>query len=271
MKNLTTIIAGSLVALAFLALGSPAYAFESAADIQARLTELREIHADLKAQVEAGDITVEEAREKWHALLAETRAEKDAYFEEKMQQVRDRYEVIAERNPEAAELLKERIDLAKQRRDEHLAKREELRDQIESGDITRDEARQERLEFYQDQRAIYQEARQDIRDRARELRGEEFDRDDLDVIHPVDPLPPTGFNRDDLDIIRPIDPLRPDGIRPTGDGPTPLNVSTRPSTSIIDVAGVLGAQGKVDAANLGSGIIRPTLPPQQIAPANAQN
>ena len=50
MKNLTTIIAGSLVALAFLALGSQAYAFESAADIQARLTELREIHADLKAQ-----------------------------------------------------------------------------------------------------------------------------------------------------------------------------------------------------------------------------
>ena len=64
MKNLTTIIAGSLVALAFLALGSQAYAFESAADIQARLTELREIHADLKAQgVDALGTFVADVRE----------------------------------------------------------------------------------------------------------------------------------------------------------------------------------------------------------------
>ena len=237
MKHLTQLLAGSLVALAFVVLGSQAYAFESAADIQARLAELREVHADLKAQVEAGEITPEEARAQWQALLAEARAEKDAYFAEKMEKVQDRYEMIAERNPEAAELLKERIDLAMQRRDEHLEKRAELRAQVASGEITRDEARQAKLQFYQDQRMIYQEARQDIRERARELRGGE------------------EFNRDD--IIRPIDPLRPTEGRQF------------PSTSIIDVTGALGAQGKVDAANLGS-VIRPTLPPQGVRPNNVR-
>ncbi|MCA9352860.1 hypothetical protein KC901_01620 [Patescibacteria group bacterium] len=194
------IIHVSVALLAVFVIGFSAVsvsALESHNELEARITELRAVHADLKAQVEAGDITIEEAREQWHALIAELRAEKDAFFEKKRAQIEDRYETLAERNPERAEILKEHIDAMLTRHQERVEERAELRAKVEVGEITRKEAREMKVDFVKDQHEKYQTIREDLRDKRQDLRDERMeDRKENRDEYQLPPFrPATGSTR----------------------------------------------------------------------------
>lgn len=172
MKKITHIIITTAFALVMIFGAHQTFAQENTLNLQAKMAELRETHADLKAQVEAGTLTKEEAREQWKEIISEARAEKEAFFEEKMKKINAKYEELLKKNPERAALLKERIDSANKRREEAQEKREELRAKVESGEITKAEARQAKIDFVKTQRDAYTATREDIKERGTELREE---------------------------------------------------------------------------------------------------
>ena len=221
MSNLTLVSRALLVALA-LGLGvHTVMAIETDVELQTRIAELRQAHADLKAQIEAGELTVEEAR-----------AEKEVFFENKRQQIENRYKQLVENNPERAEIFKEHIDAMRDRHEARVENRVELRAQIEAGEITRQEANKMRVEFVQQQRDDAREFRADLQEKRQEFRDNFVEsRDD----------------RLDRELVRPIDPLRPDGTRPVEPvrPSTGLNVDIRPAASLtrpaFDAAGAVRA------------------------------
>ena len=135
-----------------------------------KISELRVQHTELKASVDAGEITAEEAREKWSTILSEFRAAKDTHFEARVAKSEERVSQIAEKNPEAAERLQGRIDQTVERREADNAQRAELRQQLENGEITREKVKEIRVEKAQE----YTEIRQDVL-KQREVRIETFE------------------------------------------------------------------------------------------------
>jgi hypothetical protein len=162
---------GTLFALALLLSSSNTYAQENSKILRNNISELREIHKDMKVQVGAGKLSVEDARARWEALVAQARAEKEAFFSVKMNQIEVKYQEVLERNPERAALLKEYIDMAKERRDKTSDKRVELEVKIKSGDITKKEARQQKIEFAKTQRDDFQEIKNNLQKKRREIQA----------------------------------------------------------------------------------------------------
>lgn len=171
MKQFTKLIIGSVFALALLISGPQAFAQEDTSSLRDKIAELRETHKDLKAQVEAGELTAEEARAQWQDMMAEVRAEKEAHFEAKIERVEAKYAEILENNPERAAIFKEHIDAVKERREEAVEKRNELRSKVESGEITRKEATQMRVEFAKTQKEKFQDIRNSVKEKRNDYRA----------------------------------------------------------------------------------------------------
>ena len=150
--------------LAFGALSASAETTDVSA-LREKMASLRETHAELKAQVEAGEITKDEAKEQWQELIAGVRSEKEALFEARMEKIQEKYESLLETDPERAEALQERIENAQARRAEMEEKRAELKAQVEAGEITRQEAFEIKKEYLQEQREAYGEAREKFKSR----------------------------------------------------------------------------------------------------------
>lgn len=139
---------------------------EVGAEIKAQIQELREEHQELKAQVEAGDITKEEARESWKASLAEIRAAKEAYFADRMENMKEKYENLAENHPELAERIRNRFEKKQEERETRNAERKTLHESLRSGEIDMDTYKERVGEL----RAAWREGRQEDRENFAEFR-----------------------------------------------------------------------------------------------------
>jgi len=146
-------------------------------EVTQEVNNLRAQHSALKAQVDAGEITKEEARAQWKALIDEVRGKKKAAFDRRIERIQTRYERIAERNPELAEKLRTRIDSAHSRRTEVAENRRVLNQRVRDGEVTREEARtihrdnaQAVREKMAEVKTNIQETREGIRERREERR-----------------------------------------------------------------------------------------------------
>lgn len=161
----THILFSVLLAGVFALSAFPALAIDTEAELHVKITNLREIHAELKAEVDTGTLSKEDARARWHNLLEEARAEKEAFFEKKRAEIEARYEGMLENNPERAELFKEHIDAMKERHEARVEERAELKAKIEAGEITRKEANTLRVDFIQNQQQNFQKLKADLKER----------------------------------------------------------------------------------------------------------
>ena len=140
------------VAVALLATAVPAFAqSETGADMQSIVSRLRTAHQELKAQVNAGEITREEAHSKWLQMIADARAKKDAHYADRMAKAKAKIEKIAEKNPERAAQLRERVDNIARQRASLRAERESITDGVMNGEINREEAHRLRTDIRQEQ------------------------------------------------------------------------------------------------------------------------
>tara|TARA_B100001179_G_scaffold230831_1_gene219290 strand:- start:573 stop:1406 length:834 start_codon:yes stop_codon:yes gene_type:complete len=161
----THILFSTLLIGAFGISGFSVSALETEAELQMKITNLREIHAELKAEVDAGTLSKEDARARWYELLEEARAEKEAFFEKKRAQIEARYKAMLENNPERAEIFKEHIDAMKERHEARVEEHAELKAKIETGEITRQEANTLRVEFIKNQQNNFKELKADLKER----------------------------------------------------------------------------------------------------------
>ena len=209
MKHITKIIVAGAFAFAIMFGAAHSYAQEDVATIQNRIAELRETHKELKAQVQAGEITAEEARATWQDLVAKARAQKEAFFEARIERVEAKYQQLLENNPERAEIFKEHIDAARKRHGEIVAKRDELRAKVDSGEVTQQEANRMRIDFMKEQRNKFQEIRADVQAKRKKLRDSRPDT----AVRPANGTRPVGANG----AVRPVN--RPN----TGATPLPFD------------------------------------------------
>ena len=142
-----TFITGSLAAM-MLMVGTPASAQEF--DAGNLISDLRAQHAELRAQVESGEITREEANQEWKELVGDARVRKDNHYRKRLANVEEKIVQLAETNPERAEALQDRLDSANERRAEHQAERALIMEQLQNGEITREEARELKSEHTMD-------------------------------------------------------------------------------------------------------------------------
>jgi polyhydroxyalkanoate synthesis regulator phasin len=165
MKNL---IAGVMFAMLLFS-GTTAHAQNT--NVQELMATLRADHAELKNQVDAGELTKEEAKELWQEKIAEAREAKEEFFSERVAKTEAKIAEIAENNPERAALLEERLATTEERREEQKVKREAVREQIQSGEITREEAvlikkeaRQENIQERTENKEAFEEKRAELKE-----------------------------------------------------------------------------------------------------------
>lgn len=169
--------AGMLVALAVLSMSAgSAFAQTDTADIKAQIADLKEEHQGMRAQVEAGELTKEEAMEIWSDKVAEIRTLKDQLFDARVEKMNERYEMIAEKNPERAEALQSFMSEMTERREVAKAEREALHAAIEAGEITREEAREQRKAMHKENKAEREEMRGEFKEKKTEFRAENSEK-----------------------------------------------------------------------------------------------
>jgi polyhydroxyalkanoate synthesis regulator phasin len=127
------------------------------------ISGLKAKHAEIKVRVEAGEITKEEARSEWKSLVSEVRNKKQERYNKKKENIQERIEKISEKNPEMAEMLKERFLVSQQKREDVKAEFKLIKQRVDSGEITREEAKEsikERKEVLKEER---KETKEDFR------------------------------------------------------------------------------------------------------------
>ena len=152
---------------------------DAAAEIRAEIQELKAYLADLREQVKNGELTQDEAKEAWKAAVAELREKKDALFQGLMDHAKEKYDRLAENNPELAEAIKNRFEGFKAARQERHERFKELRESLGEGEMTRDEFRSGVREAGQEFRAKRAENAEEFhgfiegrREQLREKRGD---------------------------------------------------------------------------------------------------
>jgi len=139
MKN---ILAGT-AALVMLFTATPSvFAQDDTFDVRSVVQNLQEEYDSLKAQVDSGDMTVEEALELWQGVMDEAWAQKEAFFEARMGRLVSRIETVAEDDADRATLLEEQLATLQERRQQRL----EIHTKLRSGEINFEEAQQLRSE-----------------------------------------------------------------------------------------------------------------------------
>ncbi|MBN2306646.1 hypothetical protein JXD20_01560 [Candidatus Peregrinibacteria bacterium] len=145
-------------------------------EIRAEIQELRNYLTELREQVQNGELTKEEAKEAWKTTLAEIREKKEALFQDMMDKAEQKYENLAENNPELAEAIRNRFEGFTAARTERHERFKELRESFDNGEMDRGqyrlgirEAHQEfkakRLEHKEQFRSFIQDRREQLRER----------------------------------------------------------------------------------------------------------
>lgn len=147
-----------------------------AVDIRAQIADLKEEHKEMRAQVEAGDLTKEEAMELWSDKVTEIRTLKDQLFDGRVEKLNERYETLAEKNPERAAALQDFIGEMKDRREAVKAEREALQAAIQAGEITREEAHAQRKALHQEARREREEMRGEFKVKKAEFKAENAEK-----------------------------------------------------------------------------------------------
>ncbi len=142
-----------LVVAAVLMTGPSVFAqSETGAELQAIVAGLRAEHQSLKAQVDAGEITKEEAHAIWQARIKEVRVAKEEHYAARMEKAQARIARISEKNPEVGAKLQTRLDESVAKRAAWKAELGGIREQIKSGEITREQAQEIRAEVRSEQK-----------------------------------------------------------------------------------------------------------------------
>lgn len=128
-------------------------------EIKAELDALKTLGQELRAQIDAGEITLDEARATWREEMEKVRELKHEYFSERLEDARVRYEGLAENNPELAEKIKERFETMRTEREADMKERQALRDSLAAGEISGDE-------FREQMKGLRNELRENRRERA---------------------------------------------------------------------------------------------------------
>ncbi|MBU0982087.1 hypothetical protein KKC94_05345 [Patescibacteria group bacterium] len=152
------------IVTSMLAIAVPAIAF---ADTFAQdlISDMQTKHEELKAQVDAGELTKEEALDTWYGLLDEARADIQSHFDDRMVKAQERLHNLEAIDPEKAAELQARFDIVTGRRAQMLAERNRIVEQLMNGEITRVEAQQMRITIRQQQLDNIADVRQTMQDR----------------------------------------------------------------------------------------------------------
>jgi predicted nuclease with TOPRIM domain len=123
--------------------------------ISDKIGELIEKQKELKNQIDAGEISIEEAQEEWKKLVDDLRAEKEDKFSKKFQSIKVRAKILKALHPAYESWIIERVSEAQARKIEYQKSRLEVSRQLLDGEITREEAREKHKEFivYHNRRA----------------------------------------------------------------------------------------------------------------------
>lgn len=147
-KNMYKNIIKAFFAIIFV-LGSYAgVSYAQEMDIEQVIVEIQELRfeqTELRLQIEAGEITREEAQDKWQERIDEIRLLKDEVFEEKTNRLQERYKDALEKNPDRAETMNNYINTLHENRVEMSQKRKALGESLFAEEITREEAQLERV------------------------------------------------------------------------------------------------------------------------------
>ena len=141
MTRMKNILAGT-AALMILFVASPAFAQDDTFDVSSVIQNLQEEYDSLKEQVDSGDMTADEALALWQDLMDEAWAQKEAFFDARMERLMSRIETVAEADEDRAALLEEQLTTLKERRQDRL----EIHTKLRYGEITLEEAQQLRAE-----------------------------------------------------------------------------------------------------------------------------
>ena len=136
--------------------------------IQMAIAGLATEYNKLKAQVVSGQITKEQARSTWQALVEKVRSAKKEVFTKRVERLDQKVKEISEKNPERASLISEKMNAIKDRRTEVEAKRMETKEKVKAGTMTREEALKERKDLFIQKTAVIKE----VRNEAKEMRAE---------------------------------------------------------------------------------------------------
>ncbi len=139
MKN----ILGGVAAVMILFAAVPVFAQTDTFDVHALVQELQVQYDALKEQVDAGDMTAEEALAQWQVIMDDAWAQKEAFFDARLERVQSRIEAVAGDDEERAALLEDQLTTLKERRQE----RAEIHTKLRNGEITLEEAQQLRTEL----------------------------------------------------------------------------------------------------------------------------
>lgn len=168
MKNLSTLF---LLGLITLPIAASAQTADIAVNIKSQIEVLKLEKTELKAQVESGEITREEAKEIWSDKITEIRAAKEAAFETRLETIKTKFAEKAAENPEYSEQINARLEkittMASEQKAEAQAFRAEIKAKIQAGELTREEIKevvQEKIEEQKEERAERQAEAQAARE-----------------------------------------------------------------------------------------------------------
>jgi hypothetical protein len=176
--NIYKKIAASIFAVMAVVAMSTTHTFAQTdiADIRNQIADLKEEHKELRAAVEAGELTREEAIDMWSEKIAEIRNLKEALFDSRIENLNERYEAIAQNNPERAEALEQFLTGMMERRETVKVEREALHAAVKAGEITRAEAYQERRVLHEQARAEREFLRGNFKQRKGEIKVQYMDK-----------------------------------------------------------------------------------------------
>ena len=154
-QTLTMLITGII-----LMTGSLAYAQEvqSSASLKDLIDAVREDIQELREDVESGELDLEEAQRIKASYIERLREDKEAFFNAQFEKKQEKIQILSEKNPELGAELQVRLQAAQTLRLAAQQERAQIRMALESGEITREEAR----ELEKEAHGIYIESRKNV-------------------------------------------------------------------------------------------------------------
>jgi len=164
-----------LLALVFLALPILTFAqSKDVADLKTQIEALREERKEIKAKVESGEMTKEEAKVLWAEKMTAIRAAKEAAFNTRITNIQEKFKKRAEENPDKAEVIKAHMtevnEFITTQRKAAKAFNEDLRAKMKSGEMTREEGKQLRSEKHEELKEVRQAKREEFKEERKEER-----------------------------------------------------------------------------------------------------
>jgi len=138
-KTLTIFITGIILMTGSLAYAQEEQSSESLKDL---IDAVREDIQELREDVENGELELEEAQRIKASYIERLRADKKAFFDAQFEEKQEKIQILSEKNPELGMELQARLQAAQTLRLAAQQERAQIRIALESGEITREEARE---------------------------------------------------------------------------------------------------------------------------------